>query len=153
MENKQMVHIASEVVILVGLTFYFNQQNKKLKGHIEDLAQRVEEQEDLFQKHEQVIRKLVEHINQQPTHPHVPETPPEPVKHRRKRNIRGPPVHHPEPPLSPPSPPVFPPTRVSFNNNAPQTRQIVEVFSDESEASDLDTELAEELGELDSNSD
>ena len=51
-----MVHIASEVVVLVGLTFYFNQKNKKLMRHIEDLAQRVEEQEDLLQKHEQIIQ-------------------------------------------------------------------------------------------------
>ena len=41
-----MVHIVSEVVVLVGLAFYFNQKNKKLLAHIEDLAQRVEEQED-----------------------------------------------------------------------------------------------------------
>ena len=32
MENKQMIHIASEIVALVGLTFYFNQKNKKLLG-------------------------------------------------------------------------------------------------------------------------
>lgn len=64
LENKQqMIHIASEVVVLIGLTFYFNQQNKKLTGHIEDLAQRIEEQEDLIQNHENVIKQLVEQVN------------------------------------------------------------------------------------------
>lgn len=64
LENKQqMIHIASEVVVLLGLTFYFNQQNKKLTGHIEDLAQRIEEQEDLIQNHENVIKQLVEQVN------------------------------------------------------------------------------------------
>lgn len=66
MENKQqMFHVASEIVVLVGITFYFNQKNKKLMGHIEDLSQRVEEQEDIIQKHEQIIRKLLEIVNQQ----------------------------------------------------------------------------------------
>ena len=63
LENKQIIHIASEIVILLGLTFYFNQKNKKLLGYIEDLSQRVEEQEDLLQKHEEIIKKLVEFIN------------------------------------------------------------------------------------------
>ena len=60
-----MVHILSEVVVVVGLTFYFNQKNKKLMAHIEDLAQRVEEQEDLLQKHDQIIQQLVDHIGKQ----------------------------------------------------------------------------------------
>jgi hypothetical protein len=64
MENKQMIHIASEIVVVIGLTFYFNQKNKKLMSHIEDLSQRIEEQEDLLQKHEQIIKKLVESIKQ-----------------------------------------------------------------------------------------
>ena len=88
MENKQLVHIASEVVIAIGLTFYFNQQNKKLKGYIEDLVQRVEEQEDLLQKHEQIIRKLVERINQMPMVPSQTE----PVPLQQKTPSRRSPV-------------------------------------------------------------
>ena len=73
MENKQqMYHIASEIVVLFGITFYFNQKNKKLMTHIEDLSQRVEDQEDLIEKHEQMIRKLVEFVNQQS----LPKNPP-----------------------------------------------------------------------------
>ena len=64
LENKQMVHIASEIIALIGLTFYFNQKNKKLMNHIEDLAQRIEEQEDLLQKHENIIKKLVASVNE-----------------------------------------------------------------------------------------
>ena len=64
LENKQMVHIVSEVIVLIGLTFYFNQKNKKLMNHIEDLAQRIEEQEDLLQKHENIIKKLVASVNE-----------------------------------------------------------------------------------------
>lgn len=61
MENKEALHVASEVVVMLGLTFYFNQQNKKLKGYIEDIVQRIEEQEDIIQKHEELIRKLSQH--------------------------------------------------------------------------------------------
>ena len=64
-ENKHIIHIASEIIVLLGLTFYFNQKNKKIMGHIQDLSQRIEEQEDLLQKHEQVIKKLVDFISKQ----------------------------------------------------------------------------------------
>lgn len=61
--KQQLIHVASEVVVLLGLTFYFNSQNKKLTGHIEDLAQRIEEQEDLIQNHENIIKQLVKKVN------------------------------------------------------------------------------------------
>ena len=64
LENKQMLHIISEIIVLIGLTFYFNQKNKKLLNHIEDLAQRLEEQEELIQKHENIIIKLVSSVNE-----------------------------------------------------------------------------------------
>lgn len=57
-ENKQLIHIVSEVVVLIGLTFYFSSKNKKLLGHIEELAQTVEQQEDRLQKTEQAIVQL-----------------------------------------------------------------------------------------------
>ena len=64
--NKQMmIHIASEITVVLCLSFYFNQKNKKLLAHIEDLAHRVEEQEDILQKHESLIRELVKQINLQ----------------------------------------------------------------------------------------
>ena len=63
LENKQIIHIATEIVVLIGITFYFSSKNKKLYGHIEDLYQRLEEQEDLIQKHEQMITKLMHLIN------------------------------------------------------------------------------------------
>jgi len=58
MDNKQLVHIAAEVVVLVGVVFYFSSKSKKLSGHIEELAQRLEEQEDHMQKQEERIQKL-----------------------------------------------------------------------------------------------
>jgi len=169
MENKQLVHIASEVVIAIGLTFYFNQQNKKLKGYIEDLVQRVEEQEDLLQKHEQIIRKLVERINQMPVVP--PQTAPVPLQQqtpsrrtpvvalkkesRHRRTNRSPSKQvHTEPPLFtsvPDSVESVPDSveSVSFMEAPPiiEERPLdgAEIVG---ESDNLDVELAEELGEL-----
>ena len=64
-ENKQIIHIASEILVLVCVVIYNNQKHKKLLKHIEDLVQRVEDQEDIIQKHEEVIKKLVLYVNNQ----------------------------------------------------------------------------------------
>ena len=58
-ENKQqIIHIATEIIALIAITFYFSQKNKKLMTHIEDLAQRIEEQEETLQKHDKLIQKM-----------------------------------------------------------------------------------------------
>lgn len=62
LDNKQIIHIVVEIVIILGIFFYFSQKNKKLMKHINDLTQRLEEQEDIIQKHEQMINKLAEMI-------------------------------------------------------------------------------------------
>lgn len=70
LENKQLVHIASEIIVLIGLTFYFSSKNKKLLSHIEGLSQRLEDQEDRIQKledskasMEQTIKQLENNLN------------------------------------------------------------------------------------------
>jgi hypothetical protein len=74
-ENKQLIHIVSEVVVLFGLTYYFSQKNKKLLEHIEDLAQRVEDQEDIIQKHDKIIQQLMNVLNQPASVIHTDPTP------------------------------------------------------------------------------
>lgn len=64
LRDKQTLHIAVEFITLCGLIFYFNQKNKSMLVHIQNLAQRVEEQEDILQKHENIISKLTNVINQ-----------------------------------------------------------------------------------------
>ena len=63
LEKKHMIHILTEVVVLVALTFYFSSKNKKLLEHIEDLSKRLEEQEEIVQNHEKIIQQLVENVN------------------------------------------------------------------------------------------
>jgi hypothetical protein len=134
-DNKQMmVHIISEVVVLVGITFYFNQKNKKLMAHIEDLAQRVEEQEDLLQKHEQIIKKIVTHIgNQQATQQKSVQ--PSFVKSTPLRKARA-----------KISPPKKLPVRVQFASEIKES--FTDSDSDSDSEVDLDTELQEELNDL-----
>ena len=42
-------------MVLTGVIFYISQSNKKLMTHIEELTQRLEEQEDLIKKHEKIL--------------------------------------------------------------------------------------------------
>jgi len=152
LENKQIIHVASEIVVLTGITFYFSQKNKKLVGHIEDLSERLEEQEDLIQKHEQVIRKLVEFVNKQsetPKNSHVVEKQPPVIKRSKKPRRK----EHVDPPLSPP-PVIKQKPRVQFNTPIedfePNLRPINEMDEYSSEHdSDLDAEIEEELEDLD----
>jgi hypothetical protein len=115
LENKQMIHIVSEVVVLIGLTFYFNQKNKKLLNHIEDLAQRIEEQEDLLQKHENIIKKLVSSINE--LHANNPSQP-------LPKNVMGKPVSKASPKASPKAPPKASPKASPKVSPPPQFVQM-----------------------------
>jgi len=124
-----MIHIASEITVVLCLTFYFNQKNKKLLAHIEDLAHRVEEQEDILQKHEALIRELVKQINLQPK-TKIKEEPDLVIKE--------------EPDLVIKEEPDVEEIEFSF---AGDTSVIVEDLSDVT-SEDLNTELADELKDL-----
>jgi hypothetical protein len=176
-ENKHLIHIASEIIVLLGITFYFNQKNKKIMEHIHDLSQRIEDQEDLLQKHEQIIKKLVEFIRKQEDSsntlsnsslPNIqskksttkPATKPTPTPTPTPKSAATPkPTPKPTPtkeihtipPLVAPVSQKIHSAKVNFVPLVHKTppMRIEEVESDESEEeSDLDTELAEELREL-----
>ena len=77
-DKKHLIHIVSEIIVFIGIIFYFNQKHKKTLNIIEYLAQKVEEQDELLQKHEEVIKKIVAHINQQSPAP-MTQQPPAPM--------------------------------------------------------------------------
>ena len=149
LENKQIIHIATEIVALIGIIFYFSSKNKKLLEHIEDLSQRLEDQEDLIQKHEQIIRQLVQAVNNRG---HPPSSQPSKPKHVKRKKTPSPPKR---PLARPPRQPDKP--HVSFEDNEeveetyePQpvkSAAVVEEYSSD-EDSDLDAEIADELEEL-----
>ena len=137
--NKQMmIHIASEITVVLCLTFYFNQKNKKLLAHIEDLAHRVEEQEDILQKHESLIRELVKQINLQ-SKTTIKEEPGVAIKEEPGVTIKE------EPGVAIKEEPDVEEIEFSFAGDNPPV--IVEDLSDVT-SEDLNTELADELKDL-----
>ncbi len=85
MDNKyQIIHIVSEVVVLAGLFFYINTKNKKLINRINELTQRLEEQEDIIQKHENMILKLISVVDDLNNNLQQPET----ILNRTQNNIK-----------------------------------------------------------------
>ena len=157
-----MIHIASEIVVVIGLTFYFNQKNKKLMGHIQDLSQRIEEQEDLLQKHAEIIKKLSDKQHQsefkekQRQSDYYQLSPPLPLpqqvqiknkKEIKPKSILTKPVLT-KPVLSKPEP------KLTFKEEE-QPRKLrfppkyeEEHEEEDEEDTDLDAELEEELKEL-----
>jgi len=151
LEKKEIIHIASEIIVIVGIVYYFNQKNKKLLAHIEDLVQRIEDQEDLLQKHEQIIKNLVENLNRvaNSQHERVQQSAPHQRHTPSKNKIKQPQKTHTKPPLSIPPKQEKSKTHVSFQKPTPMLSE--EEYSDGEEIesnSDLDMELAEELQEL-----
>lgn len=137
-ENKQLIHIATEIVVIFGITFYLTSKNRKLLEHIEDLSQRLEEQEDLIQKHDQIIKQLVQVIN------NIPVNQPKPVSDVKeipesKKNLKQ-----------------HIPRKVKFTPRQPdlkeqerkERKEVIEEESESDKESDLDREIAEELADL-----
>lgn len=156
LENKQIVHIATEIVVLIGITFYFSSKNKKLLGHIEDLSQRLEDQEDMIQKHEQIIKQLVQVINNKspgPKSAHVSPKHNQPSqqqrhspsnrKHRRHRSEE----HKRESTQKSHKKHLSPPPQHIYEDDEQVYEKINDEVSSEDD-SELDAEIAEELNEL-----
>jgi hypothetical protein len=164
LENKQIIHIATEIVAMVGIVFYFSSKNKKLLVHIEDLSQRLEDQENLIQRHEQIIKQLVQTINNRvipPTH----QTQPVSVKNNNnqksrlgkvKNNVKTNPVKTNPVKTNPvntnPVKKSFGRPHVTFNDNEHVEEQYTtQPESDDGSSDDdkeLDAEIADELEEL-----
>jgi len=125
LENKQFMHIASEVVVLLGVVLYFSNRNKVLSEHIEDLSQRLEDQEERIKSLENALRNL--YI--QP-----------PIRHQRPRVNKESLRSVQEPRVEPRVEPRAQPSIIKVQ---------VPVEVEESE-SDLDEQIADELKELNS---
>ena len=139
LEKKDIIHIATEIVVLIGITFYFSSKNKKLLEHIEDLSKRIEEQEDIVQKHEKIIIQLVQNINN--NNPDNLNRPPNIKRSLSKKSVVS-------------SKKVNSTIKVSFiETNQEQKNSSTLIQDDDSDdESALDEEIAEELQDLEQNS-
>ena len=162
------MHVAAEVVVLIGIIYYINQKNATCAKNIDKLVQRIEEQEDIIQRHEQLINKLISAL-ESTTSSRVPEGPvnnkvrkySKPVTQSkpdsdnskiatslRSSRFTPPPPPSPSSSSSPPSPPTSkgfkqPPRYEDDNSDTDRDSE-----EEEEEELDIDELLAEELREL-----
>jgi hypothetical protein len=54
-ENKTVVHIVIEGIVIFGMFYYFSSKNRKLVDHIEELTQRIEEYEERMNNFENIL--------------------------------------------------------------------------------------------------
>lgn len=156
-DKQFLIHVASEIVVICGLSYFFNQKTKNCMTHIANLSSRLEEQEEIIQQHELLIKQLVESINklsqqlEYVSQQKLPKSlPPKPSTNKMLKNIpvknrvkHKKPVEE-EPPKDTKS--------VSFEKEIEE--RFVELDSDSDSDSDnsildLDEEISEELKDLD----
>ena len=126
--------------------------------HIEDLAQRLEEQEDHIQKLEQALNNLGNLVQNRLLPAMIQQPPKSGSQKSRPPAPRQVPRRHPPPRLRHHEPPVTdepevlhaPPPHVQFTE--PHDQELDEPSTDE-EDSDLDAEIAQELEELEEEDD
>ena len=123
LEHKQIIHVVSEVVIIASVSYFFYQKNRKLSQEIENLTQLLQEQQNMLDKHESLIKKLLENQNYQQT---VTQNKPKLVKAIRKE--------------------VVLPSPIKEESEVPRVVRLDE--PEEKNDSDLDDEIQSELNEL-----
>jgi hypothetical protein len=130
LEHKQIIHVVSEVVIIASVSYFFYQKNRKLSQEIENLTQLLQEQQNILEKHESLIKKLLQNQNYQQT---VMQNKPkvvEKVKAIRKEVVL-------------PSPPI------KEEEEEPELPRVIRLDEpEEKNDSDLDDEIQSEVNEL-----
>ena len=53
------LHIVAELLAIVGISYYFFNKNKILTKNIQEITQRLEEQDEILSRHEEILNKLV----------------------------------------------------------------------------------------------
>ena len=62
-DTKQIIHIASEIAIIGGITVYFMNKTNKLSEKIEELKEQIQQQQEIIQQHDNLILKLMNNVN------------------------------------------------------------------------------------------
>ena len=62
-DKKTILHIASEIIVIGGISVYFSVQNKKCQEKISILEHKIQQQELIIQNHEQLLLKLLNNVN------------------------------------------------------------------------------------------
>jgi hypothetical protein len=140
LKNKQIIITIAEITVVIGVCYYFSRKNKELVTKIEILAKKFEEQQQLINRHEEIINHLIqmvqEHKNILDNFKVIPD--------RKKSKIY--PIHS-----KPSEIKIEDRNKVSFN--LPPSFEELPSEEEESESEleeepDIDEELREELQEL-----
>lgn len=59
LHKKDIIHIIAEIAVIAGVVYYFSIQNKKLLEHIKRLDAKLEEQDKLINKHEEILKEIL----------------------------------------------------------------------------------------------
>jgi hypothetical protein len=160
-ENSQLIHIASEVVVLCGITFYVVAQNRKMTACVDELTQKLEEKEERFVKLEnfmQQISGVIPMINQKlqlhdnninvlnerfssMDQPMVSVN----TRNQKKGEMKG--ITRHIKPILKEERPVERVSKIQFKQPIAVSKAVVSDLEDLSD-SDLDNEISEELAEL-----
>ena len=155
--KPNLIHIVTEVITLMCLVLYVQHTNKSLKKQINELGSRIDEQDDIIQRHEEVLQKLVQRIQTESS-----RTPSAPVRSNQPKvsfssQTKTAPTSSSTSQQATAAPPpinVFPVNafdlltglRSSNQTNTNMSPSIVEVT--EEHDVDIDDEIKQELAEL-----
>jgi hypothetical protein len=60
--SKESIRTIIEIVVLIGVCYYFNKKHAKTFKHLEEMSQRLEDQEDMIEKQNATIKDLSEKV-------------------------------------------------------------------------------------------
>jgi hypothetical protein len=63
-DNKDIIHIATETVVVVGLGYYIHASTSNLRNHISELRNNLDSTRTLVNTHEQTIKQLIMKIEE-----------------------------------------------------------------------------------------
>jgi len=61
--KQQIIHIVSEVVIITGISIYFQLKVRNLHSTIEKLENKIEQQDQVIQNHEQLLLRIMNNVD------------------------------------------------------------------------------------------
>ena len=61
--KQQIIHIVSEVVIITGISIYFQLKVRNLHSAIERLENKIEQQDQVIQNHEQLLLRIMNNVD------------------------------------------------------------------------------------------
>jgi predicted RND superfamily exporter protein len=62
-DTKQILHIITEIIVVVSITIYFVNKNNQMLKHIEELEAKIKQQEEILQNHDNLILKIMNTVN------------------------------------------------------------------------------------------